>query len=214
MNDTTSVPLRSKRRTRAQLMQHLQHAIPAVGLALTGGEALRSGAHGFELGLAIAEVVTSTILVIAVARHLRHPMHAEHHDGGVDWVTLFAAAMLFTEAAEKWQRSGRIWTPQTLTAVATLVTAFLSARLSRRRARRRMLTIAPDAVTLTRGRFRRNFSAPWTDITGIEIDDRDAAIRTRGGDTGRIDLADLHNAAEVVAVLRDGQARLSGAASD
>ena len=205
--DTVSVPLHSKRRARADALQHLQHAIPAFGLAITGLQALAAGAHGFELGLAIAEVVTSTMLVAAAARHLRHPHSAPHQR--IEWVTLFAATMLFTEAAEKFHATGRLWTPQTLTALATVVVAFTG----RRRQRRRMLSLSPERFIISRGPFRKKLSAPWGDIASIEIHEREALICTRDGGRRRLDLSDLENRSDVVAAMRDAQARLHAASS-
>jgi hypothetical protein len=205
---TVSLPLHSKRRARADALQHLQHAIPAFGLAITGLQALAAGAHGFELVLAIAEVVTSTVLVAAAARHLRHPHSALGHQR-IEWVTLFAAAMLFTEAAEKFHATGRLWTPQTLTALATVVVAFTG----KRRQRRRMLSISPERLVISRGRFRKKLSAPWEDIASIEIHEREALIYTRDGGRRRLDLSDLENRSDVVAAMRDAQARLHAASS-
>lgn len=208
MTETISVPLHSKRRQRAQLVQHLQHAIPAFGLAMGGLTALHAGVHGFEFGLAIAEVVTSTVLVVALARHLRH-RHDAHGHTGIDWITIFAAAMLFTEAGEKWNHSGHWFSPQTLTAVATLVTALLSERLSARRQRRRMLHISGDEIAIARGPFRTKFSVPWHDVKAIELTDHEALIHTHTGKHERLNLKDLHNAHDVTAALHTAQARLS-----
>jgi hypothetical protein len=212
MSDTATIPLHSKRRVRAAFAQHLQHAIPAFGLATTGLRALSAGAHGFELVLAIAEVVTSTILVAAIVRHTRH-RRAGHHHGSFDWVTLFAAAMLLTEAGEKWNRTGRLWTPEALTAIATLVTAAVNTVAARRGGRYR-LEVSSEGITIFRSRIRGRFQAAWNDITSIEIGDRKAVINTQSGSRGRINLADLHNAADVVSVLREAQARLPAAAID
>jgi len=211
MTDILSVPLRSKRRTRAAFVQHLQHGIPAFGLAMVGLHALSEGAHGFELALAIAEVVTSTVLVAAIVRHARH-RHAPHQ-GGIDWVTGFAAAMLFTEAGERWNRSGRLFSPEMLTAVGTLVTAAVNTIASRRGGQHR-LEVSADGVAIRRPLIRGRFWAAWDDITAIEISDREAVIRKRSGSQGRINLADLLNAADVVAALRNAQARLPAVASE
>jgi hypothetical protein len=211
MSNPVMVPFESKRRAKALAAQHIQHAIPAFGLAIVGGGALLHGAEGFELVLAIAEVMTSTALVIATARHLRHVGKPSHHHG-IDWVTFIAAAMLFTEAGEKWHQTHRLFTPQMLTAVATVVTALPS--IAARRQRRRSLHVSDTGIEIRRGPLRRRFSAAWHEIASIEVGDREALIHTTNGERGRIDLGDLHNAAHVAAALRDAQARVPAVASD
>jgi len=212
MSDPIVVPLHSKRRARAALVQHLQHAIPAFGLAMAGLRTLSEGARGFELGLAIAEVITSALLVVAIVRHTRHSPGAPHAVS-IDWVTVFAAAMLFTEAGERWLRTGHLPRPELLMAVATLVTAAVNTIVARRGGPHR-LQVSSDGITIVRPRIRRQFSAAWDDITAIEIGDREAVIRTRTGSTGRINLADLQNATDVADTLRGAQARLHAAASE
>jgi hypothetical protein len=212
MSEPVIVPFDSKRRAKALAAQHIQHAIPAFGLAIVGGSALLNGAEGFELVLAVAEVLTSTALVIAVARHLRHAGRPSHHHR-IDWVTFIAAAMLFTEAGEKWHRTGRLFTPQMSTAVATVVTALGYSRIAARRERRRMLHISDAGIEIRRGPLRRRFSAAWHEITSIDVGDREALIHTTSGTRGRIDLGDLHNAAHVATALREAQARVPAVAS-
>jgi hypothetical protein len=212
---TVAIPLHSRRRARAQRLQHVQHAISAAGLAVAGTQAIQAGAHGFELGLAIAAVVTSAVLIVAVARHLREPVIAPHsHGHRIGWVDLFASAMLFTEALERWRVTGRLWTPTTLTALATLTTGLLHARVTARRQRRRTLALSEDEITLTRGPFRRRFSARWDDIAEIDINHREALIHTHQGAHQLLNLADLANAADVIAALRDARQRLRADATN
>ena len=51
-----TVPLRSRRVKRVQLVQKLQHAVPAFGLLMAGVQSLTVGARGVELGLAVAGI--------------------------------------------------------------------------------------------------------------------------------------------------------------
>jgi hypothetical protein len=53
------VPLHSRRLRRALILQKLNHAVPTVGLVFSGVQALQHGARGFELALALTEIVTS-----------------------------------------------------------------------------------------------------------------------------------------------------------
>jgi hypothetical protein len=41
------------------ILQKLNHAVPTVGLVFSGVQALQHGARGFELALALTEIVTS-----------------------------------------------------------------------------------------------------------------------------------------------------------
>ena len=101
------VPLRSKRRERALLMQKLQHAAPAFVLLAAGLHALSEEPHGFALGLAIFEIASSVLLIGTVIRALRgarRPANARaslnaHH--GVDWIDIFTGSVLLAEVAER-----------------------------------------------------------------------------------------------------------------
>ena len=72
--DPIVVPLLSRRLNRAQAMQKINHAIPAMGLIVAGVQALKEGARGFDLALAIVEIGTSVLLVATLAAiRLRRP---------------------------------------------------------------------------------------------------------------------------------------------
>jgi len=207
MTEPTTIPFESKRRAKVTALQHLQHAIPAYGLAMSGVQALQRGVEGLELALAIAGLVTSTALVVAIVRHLRHVGEPPHHHG-IDWVTLLAAAMLFTEAGERWHRTHHWFTPEMLTALATVFAAIGTSWITARRRRRRMLQLSDTGVEIRRGPLRRRFRAAWNEIVSIDIGEREAVIRTARGRSGRIDLADLHNASQVVSALGDARAHI------
>jgi len=77
----------------------------------------------------------------------------------------------------------------------------------------RVLSISPERLVISRGQFRKKLSAPWEDIASIEIHEREALIYTRDGGRRRLDLSDLENRSDVVAAMRDAQARLHAASS-
>src|SRR5688572_28482236 len=120
-----TVPLRSKRRARAQALQKFQHAIPALPLLMAGLQAIRAGEHGFAFALAVFEIGTSVLLLgtmIREIREMRRPaapgvVHAHH---GVDWVEVFAAGVLTAEVWEHWHLTHHIRRPAVLTAIFTL----------------------------------------------------------------------------------------------
>lgn len=208
------VPLHSRRRRRGLLAQRLQHVIAGAGLFFSGMQSLTAGAEGLELALAVAGMVTAGLLIVAFAREVRgaagthaHPAHPRH---AVDWTDIFAAAMLFAEAAEKWHLRGHIWRPETLAAVATLGVGLFHGRLAARTERRRALRVSPNRLVIgARHKFGREFSAAWDEIADITVTDRDAVIRTHHGKERRLNLADLDNAPAVRDALARAQERLA-----
>ena len=208
------MPLHSRRRTRGALAQKLQHVIAGAGLFFSGMQSLSAHAEGLERTLAIAGMITAGLLIGAFLREVRgatrargaHPDGA-HHQRGVDWIDIFAAGMLFAEAAEKYHSRGHIWRPETLAGLATLGVGLFHGRLAARKERRRSLRITSDGVVVGR-RFFGTFKAPWSEIAEIAITDSGAAIRTHAGKTRRLNLADLENAGQVRDALRERQRRL------
>lgn len=210
------VPLLSRRLNRAQLLQKFNHAIPAMGLIVAGLQALKAGARGFDLALAIVEIGTSVLLVATIARSIRdarrkltrRPQHAH----GIDWVDIWAAAVLFVEAAERWHLHHHIARPLILTALLTLGMGLSHGRITAFRHRRRSLRISTEGLYVS-GRPFSTFTAPWRDIAAIVIAERSAEIRTRTGRVRRLDLADLENAGDVRKALGEAQARLAAIAA-
>jgi hypothetical protein len=206
------VPLHSRRRKRGLLAQKLQHVIAAAGLFFSGMQSLSAGAEGLERMLAVAGMLTAGLLIGAFARELRGVTraHGEHRAHGVDWMDIFAAGVLFAEAAEKWHLRGHIWRPETLAGIATLGVGLFHGRLAARNERRRSMRLTQDHLVIGgRIKFARPFTARWSEIADITIGDREAAIRTHQGKTRRLNLADLENAPTVRAALTRAQARLT-----
>jgi hypothetical protein len=209
--DEVVVPLRSRRRQRVAIGQKLQHLIPAAGLLFSGVQSLIAGVEGFERVLALVGIVTSALLIGALGRHLqtRHRRSAEHAKHGIDWMDIWAASVLFAEAAEKWRTRGHIWRPETLAATATLGVGLLHGRLAEAAERRRSLRLMRDDLSIGgRLRFSRRFTARWDEIASIEVGDRDATVRTHRGKRRRLNLADLENAPDVRAALQAAERRL------
>jgi hypothetical protein len=211
------VPMRSRRRQRAQAGQKLQHVIATAGLLTAAFMTLTHDPHGFELWLAVAEIITSAFLITTFARSLRGflpgrrhvpPSHGAHTHRGVDWVDIWAGGVLFVEAAETWRRTGHIWSPPFLAGVATLAIGLFHGRLASRRERQRSLRLTDDGLTIGARPPFNAFKAEWRDILSITTGEREAEIRTRGGRTRRIDLADLENAHDVRGALATAQRRV------
>jgi hypothetical protein len=209
------VPLRSRRRDRGLFAQKLQHAIPAGPLLFAGVQAIAHGEHGLALALALFEIATSALLIGTVARELRAvtrpagpSAHAAHH--GIDWVHVFAAAVLLAEVMEHYHLTHHIRRPTLLTAFLTLGLGLFHARLQRLSERRRALRVDDEGLQIG-GNFFRTFRARWEEIASIEVGDRYASIKTADGRERRLNLADLHGAGQVRAALADAQSRAAAA---
>jgi hypothetical protein len=209
------VPLHSRRQKRVLVVQKMQHLIPAAGLLVGGAQSLAAGAHGLELGLAVAGVITSALLIATLAKSARDLQRsASHHAHGVDWMDIWAAGVLFAEAAEHWHARHRVPGPQLLTAFVTLGLGLMHGRLAARGERRRSLRLTRDHLYVGgRLRFSRTLTVRWNEIAQITVTDRHAEIRTVKGRRKRIDLADLENAPAIREALRAAQRRLAPAPS-
>jgi hypothetical protein len=201
------VPLLSQRQERVQLLQKINHVIPAVGLVTAGAHALAEGARGGDLVLAVVEVGTTILLAASIVQTLRaRRQPAAHHDKAhaIDWIDVWAAGVLFAEAAERWHVKHHIARPTMLTALVTLAFGLFHGRILAYGRRRRGLRITSDGVSVA-GRPFRGFRARWPEIASITLSERFAEIRARTGRVRRIDLGDLHNADSVRAALEEAR---------
>lgn len=198
------VPLVSRRRARGEALQKIQHAVPAVGLLFAGVQGLSAGAHGFELALALTEVATSALLVGAIARSVRrvraHGRLGLDHAEGVEWIDIWAAGVLFAEAAERWHLTGHLARPTILTALVTLALGLFHGRLAAFIGRRRSLRVGDEGIYVSARPFR-TLRATWPELAEITTSERVGVIRTRAGRIRRLDFTDLENADAVRAAL-------------
>jgi hypothetical protein len=194
------------------LLQKLNHAVPAMGLLAAGGQALAEGARGFDLALAAVEIVTSAMLVITIGREMRvlrqRQPSRDHHAHGVDWIDIWAAGVLFAEAAERWHLKHHLARPTILMALVSLGLGLFHQQIAAVRQRRRAVRISREGIYIG-GKPFRTFSAPWSDLASISVTSTAAEVRTRGGRTRRVDLGDLENADDVRAAFEAGQRRLA-----
>lgn len=205
-----TVPLRSKRREQVQAFQKFQHAIPAVPLLMAGIQAIRDGEHGLALALGFFEVATSVALLGTVVREIRamgRPKpHTEHAHHGVDWVHIFAAAVLVAEVLEHYHVTGHIRRPMILTAIVTLALGLGHGRLQGRR----VLRVEDDHLHVA-GRPFRTLRARWADVSSIDVGEKYAQITTVDGRERKLDLSDLHGAEHVRTALAEAQRRVTAA---
>lgn len=214
MGSVATIPLRSKRRERAQAVQKFQHAIPAVPLLMAGAQAIGGGEHGLALALGVFEIVTSVLLLGTVVREIRAmrrpKLEAHHAHHGVDWVHIFAASVLIAEVLEHWHLTGHIRRPTLLTAAVTLTLGLFHGRIERLSEGRRAMRIEDEGIHVG-GKFFQTFRAKWEDVTSIHVGERFASIKTRDGRERKLDLSDLHGVEHVRGALADAQSRAEAA---
>ena len=212
MSSVATVPLRSKRREKGLAIQKFQHAVPAVPLLTAGLHAIGNGEHGFALALGIFEIVTSVALLGSVVweiRAMRRPKdHAEPAHHGVDWVHIFAAAVLVAEVLEHYHLTHHIRRPAILTAIVTLALGLGHGRLQRFSEGRRVLRLEDDGLHIADKPFR-TFRARWADVTSIDVGETHATIKTLDGRERTLNLSDLHDAGEVRAALEEARLRVA-----
>jgi hypothetical protein len=207
-----AVKLHSRKAERAAFAQHIQHAIPAAGLLAAAWQSLTAGAHGLELALAVAEIATSALLIGGILRSARtlraHDDGHAPHVHRIDWLDIFAAGVLFTEAAEHWHLTHHVKGPTVLLAFVTLAIGLTHGRMRSLVGRRRALELTADHLFVP-GKPFRSIKARWRDIHQITLTEHEAEILLRSGRRRRIDLRDLRNAAEVREALTTAQRRLA-----
>ena len=208
------VPILSRRRDVAQLLQKLQHVVPAAALLFQGVTRLQHEPHGWSLLLAVGEVAISVLVVGAFVRQLRkarstHDVDhgAAHAAHGVDWVDLLIAVMLGIEVWAHWSESGHIKRPTVVMAIGIFAVALLHGKIAARASRRLSLKI-DDAGISVGGKPFRNFKATWNELAAVEIEPAQARLVRKDGKVRTFDFADLRNAADVREALHGIRLRL------
>jgi hypothetical protein len=172
---------------------------------------------GWDLALAITEIVVGLLMLGALAygnRHLmkRRPDHAHephHSHSGVVWENFIAAAVVLAEGWEHRMHGGHHFPrPAILLAVALIATGLFHGRLMRAGQRRRTLRVSEEGLTVPGRRFQRKIVAKWPDVASIEIGERWAVVTTRAGRARKLDLADLQGSDAVRNALATARQRL------
>ncbi len=224
MTEAIVVPLHSRRRQRAALVQKLQHAIPGAVLLFAGLQTLGEAPHGAELAVAVFEVAASVLLLGSMVKTLRanrhllrrsppgpeqpdhHAAHHAHH--GVDWADLFAAAVLVAEGLERTMHGHHFPRPTILSAVLLALLGLLHGRLAHFAQARRALRVTADELIVPGRPFKvRKLHAAWSTLRSIEIGERWAVITTRAGRVRTLDLHDLEGESHVRAALVEARRR-------
>jgi hypothetical protein len=206
------VPIQSRKREFAQVMQKLQHVVPAAPLLFQGVSRLQHEPHGWSLLLAVAEVGIGALVIGAFLLKLRstrshdddHGPHAAH---GVDWIDLAIGVMLGIEVWAHWYETGHVKRPTVLMAVVIFVIGLLHGRIAARAGRRLALKI-DDAGVAIGGRPFQNFKATWDELAAVEIEPQRARLVRTDGTVRDFNFADLRNAGEVREALQGIRLRL------
>ena len=209
--EPVTLVLRSRRQKRAAAVQKLQHLVPALLLLTNGWTALTGHAKGAELAIALLEIASGTLFVVAAVRGIRRAVREGNHEQshhGIDWADVFAAAVVFAETVERYHRTGHIVRPFVLQILLLLAMAVGHDRIIGFAEQRRALRISDDGIKVGGRPFRRRFHAGWDAIRAINVSDRFATIVTSRGRSKRIDLHDLENAGAVRSALAGARARL------
>lgn len=208
------VPILSRKREFAQVMQKLQHVVPAAPLLFQGVTRLRHEPHGWSLLLAAAEVGISVVVLATFIRHVRSTRshdddHGHGHGGhGIDWIDVAIGVMLGIEVWAHWYESGHIKRPTVLMAVGIFTIGLLHGRIAARAGRRLALRIADTGVAVG-GKPFRTFKAPWAELADVVIEPQRARLIRRDGRTREFNFQDLRNAADVRAALEGIRLRLA-----
>ena len=208
------VPILSRRRDLAQVIQKMQHVLPAAPLLVQGVSRLQNERHGWSLVLAAGEVGISVLVVgafllrLRAARSRHEVEHADAHAShGVDWVDLLIGAMLGVEVWAHWYETGHIKRPTVLMAAGIFAVGLLHGKIAARGGRRLALKI-DDAGLAIGGRPFQNFRATWNELAAVEIEPERARLIRKDGKVRAFDFRDLRNAADVREALQGVKLRV------
>jgi len=209
------VPLVSRRRERVQLLQRIQHGVPALVLFVEGLDRILTRQGDWNRWLGTAEAFASLLLLGAIARAIGRlrwgaghtPPRQRVHVTQVDWLSLALASLLLLEIAAYRFETGA-WRHVTIAvAVVTLAVGLLHGRITAFAANRHTLRVTDHGVTAG-GRFFQRFTATWAAIDRIDIAEKSAAIVKRDGRTRTFDLIDIRHSNDVTRALTRARSRL------
>jgi hypothetical protein len=184
------VPLQSRRLERAERLTSLVDAISGLTLGFAAWE--RIGRGGGAAALGWAELAVSAALLVAAV------LVAMGNGAVGRWIGLFAGLVFLLEALSRiYGPKGRPSLAHALNGIVLMAVAYLSPWLEERRRARRMLTLDDHGVSYRRSKLRGNWYVPRVHLVRCSIGADDAVLYTHDGRERRIDLADLHNRAEV-----------------
>jgi hypothetical protein len=212
-----AVPLRYRRAHRGLFIQKLQHAVPSIVVLGDGIDHLSHGGAALDLGIGVAEVGVSLLVIGSVIRGFRelrkhtakgdHDVHPHH---GVDWIDICLGAMLSVEAYAKYHATGHLPRPTLLLAFTMFTIGMLHGAIAKKGDERRQLRVGSDGIVVPGRPFNRMRLA-WAQVASIDIGDRWATIAATDGRTRNIDLDDVLQESAVRDALASARTRLDEA---
>ena len=151
-----------------------------------GLQALREGAHGPALALALFEIASSGLLIgsfVRAIRQARRPVNAAEHPHshhGVDWIDIFTAAVLIAEAWEHYHVTHHVKRPTIALAIALLAIGLLHGRIKKRAEKRRTLRIEDEGLYVG-GKPFRSLRVKWNEIAAIDVGERWGTVTLKDG---------------------------------
>jgi len=186
----TTVVLRSRRRDRAQM---LNHAGPGLVLLVNGFAALLDPAAS-PPWLAALSFVAGGTLIVAIVRELK----SGTTHGGIAWVDIFAGAVLFTEALDKFH-AGKKALPlaYAFLALATLLLGIFHETISRWR----YVRVNSEGITVRPSRWR-TVSFRWQDLRSLAISGTEIRFIDVRETRPQIDLRRADNRDEAITMIK------------
>jgi len=192
------------------VLQKLEHAVPSVVLLVDGFRRFAAEPTPLSIGLAIAEVATSALVLRAFAVAARHAFKHDagsHVHHGPDWLDIFMGAMVLTEVFVHYHETGHITRPKLMLASSLVFIGILHGKQESFVHRRRSLTV-DDTGVRARVRLTKRLNASWDDIERIDVGPRYLTIATRAGRELTIDGDDLMNAHDVRVAMEQARDQL------
>ena len=190
-----SVPLRTRRLQRAQLIQKMQHAAPSLVLLSDGLTRIGSGEPGFSLALGVIEVVTSVTVIGMVGRGIARlrqgtaPTAHQSH-GAVDWIDIAIAAMLVVEGVMHREETGHFPRPTILLAAVMFTLGLFHGRITSFAQKRRSMHVSADGISIPGRLPFTRLTLPWAQVASVDFKDGVALIVATDGQQRRVDVSD------------------------
>lgn len=187
------MPLHSRRLERAERLTSLVDAISGLTLGFAAWERIGRGGGAAMIGW--AELAVSAALLVAAV------LVAVGNRAVGRWIGVFAGLVFLLEALSRiYGPKGRPSLAHALNGIVLMSLAYLGPWLEDRKRARRILRLDDHGVSYRRNRLR-SWYVPRVHLVRCWIGADEAVLYTRDGRERRIDLADLHNRAEVEAAL-------------
>jgi len=213
-----TVPLVSRRRERLQVLQKVQHGVPALVVFLQGLDRILTGAGDWNRWLGTVEAFAAMLVLGAIGRTIGRLRWGTHtpprqrvHQSQIDWIDILLSLLLFAEVAAHYSETHRWRGPTLVLAVLTLAVGLLHGRLTEFSAKRHALRVTETRISVG-GRFFSRFTAVFSEIDRIDITEKSAVIVLRDGRTKALDLLDIRHSNDVTRALNRARTHVAAAA--